>query len=102
MGCGVWCVVSSGGDKGGLGRGLAVMPPSCGNGCEKCAELNVLTWFVDRFITCTLKDPSTRQQALDLQQHKHFPQSCRKRGTNCGMELRGFLLLGLLFRFRLG
>ena len=35
--------VSSGGDKGGLGRGLAVMPPSCGNGCEKCAELNVLT-----------------------------------------------------------
>ena len=69
--------------KGGLGRGLAVTPPSCGKGCEKCAELDVLTWFVDRFITCTLKDPSTRRQALDLQQHKHFPQSCRKRGTNC-------------------
>ena len=74
---------SSGGVQGGLGRGLTVTPPSCEEGCEKCAELDVLAWFVDRFITCTLKDPSTRQVALQLQQHKHFPQSCRKRGTNC-------------------
>ena len=39
--------------------------------------------MVDRFITCTLKDPSTRDIALSVQQHKHFPQSCKKRGTNC-------------------
>merc|ERR1712020_97206 len=74
---------SSGGVQGGLGRGLTVTPPSCEEGCEKCAELDVLAWFVDRFITCTLKDPSTRKVALQVQQHKHFPQSCRKRGTDC-------------------
>ena len=58
-----------------------------GDGCDACAEsvkeINNLTWLVDRFITCTLKDPSTRHLAQQLQQHKHFPQSCRKHGTKC-------------------
>ena len=55
----------------------------CNENCEKCHDLETLTWMVDRFITCTLKDPSTRDIALKVQQHKHFPQSCKKRGTNC-------------------
>ena len=58
-----------------------------GSGCDECVEdvneVNNLTWLVDRFITCTLKDPSTRHLAQQLQQHKHFPQSCRKHGTKC-------------------
>ena len=36
-----------------------------------------------RFITCTLKNPDTRDSALNLQHHKHFPQLCKKRETNC-------------------
>ena len=55
----------------------------CDDQCEKCRDLESLAWFADRFITCTLKNPDTRDLALDLQQHKHFPQSCKKRGTNC-------------------
>ena len=52
----------------------------CDNQCEKCKDLESLAWFADRFITCTLKNPDTRDLALNLQQHKHFPQSCKKEG----------------------
>ena len=62
---------------------VGVYHEDCNENCEQCHDLETLTWMVDRFITCTLKDPSTRHIALDVQQHKHFPQSCKKRGTNC-------------------
>ena len=55
----------------------------CDDQCSSCKDLESLAWCADRFITCTLKNPSTRDLALSLQQHKHFPQSCKKRGTNC-------------------
>jgi hypothetical protein len=62
---------------------VGIQHQDCNENCEKCHDLKTLTWMVDRFITCTLKDPSTRDIALSVQQHKHFPQSCKKRGTNC-------------------
>ena len=55
----------------------------CSEDCTKCKDLKALTWFADRFTTCTLKDPSTRHLALSLQQHKHFPQKCQKGRTKC-------------------
>ena len=39
----------------------------CDDQCEKCKDLESLAWFADRFITCTLKNPDTRDLALDLQ-----------------------------------
>ncbi len=62
---------------------LGIYHETCEKNCKKCNDIATLAWFVDRFTTCTLKDPSTRHLALNVQQHKHFPQSCRKRGTNC-------------------
>ena len=55
----------------------------CGGECSSCKDLESLAWLADRFMTCTLKNPSTRDLALSLQQHKHFPKSCKKRGTDC-------------------
>ena len=55
----------------------------CDGECSSCKDLECLAWLADRFTTCTLKNPSTRDLALSLQQHKHFPQSCKKRGTDC-------------------
>ena len=55
----------------------------CDNQCSSCKDLESLAWFADRFVTCTLKNPSTRDLALSLQQHKHFPRSCQARGTDC-------------------
>ena len=46
-------------------------------------HLKALVEFTDWFATCSLKDPSTRQIVLDVNQHKHFNQSCRKNGPNC-------------------
>ena len=62
---------------------LGIYHETCEENCGECDDLAAIAWFADRFTTCTLKDPSTRQLALSVQQHKHFPQSCRKRGTNC-------------------
>ncbi len=62
---------------------LGVYHETCEDNCEKCTDLATLAWFADRFTTCTLKDPSTRCLAKDVQQHKHFPKSCYKKGRNC-------------------
>ena len=62
----------------------------CDENCEKFDDLKTLTWMVDRFITCTLKDPSTRDIALKVQQHKHFPQSCKRGELTVGLVHLGF------------
>ena len=45
--------------------------------------LEALIDFTDWFVTCTLKDPSTRKIVLEVNQHKHFNQSCKKNGPKC-------------------
>ena len=52
--------------------------------------LQDLVDFTDHFVSCSLKDPSTRQLALDVQQHKHFNLSCRKNGPNCKYQFTLF------------
>ena len=64
-----------------------------------CQDLETLTWLANSFITCTLKDPSPRQIALSVQQHKNFPHSTVKRGDLTeGLVYLGFLAPGLLFK----
>ena len=53
-------------------------------------QLKALVEFTDWFVTCSLKDPSTRQIVLDVNQHKHFNQSCRKNGPNCKYKFPRF------------
>ena len=53
-------------------------------------ELQALVDFTNWFITCTLKDPSTREIVLNVNQHKHFNQSCRKKGPNCKYKFPRF------------
>ena len=38
--------------------------------------------YVDQFVTCSLKDPETREIALDVQIHKHT-KTCTSRGPDC-------------------
>ena len=41
-----------------------------------------ITEFVDKFISCSLQEPMTREIALQVQQHRHS-RSCERPGTNC-------------------
>ena len=41
-----------------------------------------ITEFVDKFISCSLQEPMTRDIALLVQQHRHS-RSCERPGTNC-------------------
>ena len=56
-----------------------------GNGTHEDDDifLKDLADFTDWYVTCSLKDPSTRQIVLAVNKHKHFTQSCLKRGPNC-------------------
>ena len=38
--------------------------------------------FIDKFISCSLQHPMTRDKALTLQQHVHS-RACERPGTNC-------------------
>ena len=38
--------------------------------------------YIDQFVTCSLKDPETRDIALDVQIHKHT-KTCTSRGPDC-------------------
>merc|ERR1712079_199093 len=40
-----------------------------------------ITEFVDKFISCSLQEPMTREIALLVQQHRHS-RSCERPGTN--------------------
>ena len=45
-------------------------------------EKQSITDFIDKFISCSLQHPMTRDKALTLQQHVHS-RACERPGTNC-------------------
>ena len=45
-------------------------------------EKQSISDFIDKFISCSLQEPMTRDLALKLQQHVHS-RACERPGTNC-------------------
>ena len=45
-------------------------------------EKQSISDFIDKFISCSLQHPMTREKALTLQQHVHS-RACERPGTNC-------------------
>ena len=45
--------------------------------------INCLEEFADFAVTCTNKDPATRNIVKEVNIHQHFDKSCRKKGTDC-------------------
>ena len=45
-------------------------------------EKQSICGFIDKFISCSLQEPMTRDKALTLQQHVHS-RACERPGTNC-------------------
>ena len=50
---------------------------------DSTSDLNLLTNFVDHWISVSLKDPSTKQLAHDLNTHHCFKKSCLKTSEKC-------------------
>ena len=45
-------------------------------------EKHALEYYIDKFVTCTLKDPETQNIAMDVQIH-HHTKTCQTRGPDC-------------------
>ena len=45
-------------------------------------QKEALEAYIDKFVSCSLKDPETRDIALDVQIHKHT-KTCTSRGPDC-------------------
>ena len=45
-------------------------------------EKRALEYYIDKFVTCSLKDPQTRDIAMDVQIH-HHTKTCQSRGPDC-------------------
>ena len=45
-------------------------------------EKEAMESYIDKFVTCSLKDPETRDIALEVQIHKHT-KTCTSRGPEC-------------------
>ena len=45
-------------------------------------QKDALEAYIDQFVTCSLKDPETREIASDVQIHKHT-KTCTSRGPDC-------------------
>ena len=45
-------------------------------------EKDALEYYIDKFVTCTLKNPETRDIAMDVQIH-HHTKTCQSRGPEC-------------------
>ena len=45
--------------------------------------IDALIEFTDWCVSCSLKDPTTRDIVLEVNRHQHFDRSCRKKGPTC-------------------
>ena len=45
-------------------------------------QMEALEAYIDKFVSCSLKDSETREIALDVQIHKHT-KTCTSRGPDC-------------------
>ena len=45
--------------------------------------IDALVEFNDWCVSCSLKDPTTRDLVLEVNKHQHFTKSCKKHGPKC-------------------